>query len=297
MKIEIVGAGVVGSAFGRALISQGANIQWVDCNPDRVQDLRNQGLHATLPVENTDPCSLYFLCVQTPTIGGEQERTALRESLARVATLLRPELLPTVVIRSTILPGTSRDWAIPYIEQVSGLRRNEHFKFVYYPEFLRERHATADASAPRIHLLGECEPGHGDVVAKTLADIGGPIVRVSLEAAELQKYIHNNFNTLKIGFFNEMRRVAERLNLSAETEAIFSVTSQSAEGMWNPAYGTRDWGPVSGNCLPKDLDAFLGWMRSCDLASPLLEGLAATQSVESTKQDAFPNPLKSNTSD
>ena len=204
----------------------------------------------------------------------------MRAPLERIATLLRPELSPTVVIRSTILPGTSRDWAIPCLEQASGLRRSEHFKFVYYPEFLRERHAATDASAPRIHLLGECEPGHGDVVAKTLSEFEAPIVRVSLEAAELQKYIHNNFNTLKISFFNEMRRLAARLNLAAETETMFSVTSQSAEGMWNPAYGTRDWGPVSGNCLPKDLDAFLGWMRSCDLASPLLEGLAASQFID-----------------
>ena len=280
MKIEIVGAGVVGSAFGRALIARGENVQWVDSNPERVQSLRNQGLQADLPGEQTDPCSLYFLCVQTPTVGGEQERAALRAPLERIATLLRPELSPTVVIRSTILPGTSRDWAIPCLEQASGLRRSEHFKFVYYPEFLRERHAATDASAPRIHLLGECEPGHGDVVAKTLSEFEAPIVRVSLEAAELQKYIHNNFNTLKISFFNEMRRLAARLNLAAETETMFSVTSQSAEGMWNPAYGTRDWGPVSGNCLPKDLDAFLGWMRSCDLASPLLEGLAASQFID-----------------
>jgi UDPglucose 6-dehydrogenase len=280
MKVEIVGAGVVGSAFGRALIARGADVQWVDSNPDRVQSLRNQGLQAAVPGESTDPCSLYFLCVQTPTVGGEQERAALRASLERIATLLRPELSPTVVIRSTILPGTSRDWAIPCLEQASGLRRSEHFRFVYYPEFLRERHAASDASAPRIHLLGEWEPGHGDVVAKTLSNFEAPIVRVSLEAAELQKYIHNNFNTLKISFFNEMRRLAARLKLTEETETIFSVTSQSAEGMWNPAYGTRDWGPVSGNCLPKDLDAFLGWMRSCDLPSPLLEGLAASQSMD-----------------
>jgi nucleotide sugar dehydrogenase len=297
MKIEIVGAGVVGGAFGQALVARGEMVQWIDSNPERVQRLRNQGFQAALPEEETDPCELYFLCVQTPTVAGEQVRTGLKESLERIATLLRPELSPTVVIRSTILPGTSREWAIPYLERASGLRRSEHFRFVYYPEFLRERHAAADVATPRIHLLGECEPGDGDVVAKILAAFAGPIVRVSLEAAELQKYIHNNFNTLKIGYFNEMRRVAAQLNLTAQTEAIFSVTGQSAEGMWNPAYGTRDWGSVSGNCLPKDLDAFLGWMQSRALVSPLLEGLNASKSMESKRQDAFSDPLKSIRSD
>ena len=276
MKIEIVGAGVVGSAFGRALLSRGHAVRWVDSRPERVQSLRDEALTAAVPCEPANPCSLYVICVPTPTNGREQDRSALSESLTRVAALLRPELSPTVVIRSTILPGTSRQWAIPHLEKISGLHHGRHFRFAYCPEFLRECHAVADASAPRIHLIGELELGHGDAVAEVLAPFEAPVVRVSLEAAELQKYIHNSFNALKISFFNEMRCVAERMDLKAEVETMFSVTRQSAEGMWNPADGTRDWGPVSGPCLPKDVEAFLGWMRSCDLASPLLESLSAS---------------------
>ena len=277
MKIEIVGAGVVGSAFGRALRARGHDVQWVDSQPERVQSLRKDGLHAALASEASEPSPLYFICVPTPTNGREQDRSALATSLARVATLLRPEFSPTVVIRSTILPGTSRQWAIPFLEDASGLQHGKHFQFVYCPEFLRERHAAADAFSPRIHLIGEWESGHGDAVADALAAFEAPIVRVPLEAAELQKYIHNNFNALKTSFFNDMRRVAAQLNLTADTDAIFSVTCQSAEGMWNPAYGTRDWGSVAGPCLPKDLEAFLGWMRSCGLDSPLLESLSESR--------------------
>ena len=277
MKIEIVGAGVVGCAFGRALLARGHAVQWVDSQAERIQALRENGLPAALPDDPADPCPLYVISVPTPTVGCEQDLAALSQALARVATLLRPDLSPTVVIRSTILPGTSRHWAVPFLERASGLRRGDHFRFVYCPEFLRERHAADDASAPRILLLGELEPGQGDGVAQVLAAFEAPVVRVSLEAAELQKYIHNNFNALKITFFNEMRRMAARMSLAGEVEALFSVTCQSAEGMWNPAYGTRDWGAVSGACLPKDVEAFLGWMQSCDLESPLLESLSASK--------------------
>ena len=290
MKIEIVGAGIVGSAFGRALRACGHTVHWVDSEPERVQSLRDDGLSAHLPGESAEPCRLYVICVPTPTNGREQDRSALAASLARVASVLRPELSPTVVIRSTILPGTSRQWAIPYLEHLSGLHHGKHFRFVYCPEFLRERHAAADASAPRIHLIGEWEAGQGDAVAEVLAAFEAPTVRVSLEAAELQKYIHNNFNALKISFFNDMRRVATRLNLTADAEAIFAVTCQSAEGMWNPAYGTRDLGPVAGHCLPKDLEAFLGWMRSCDLDSSLLESLSASRRQEEPGQPSSPTP-------
>ena len=233
MKIEIVGAGVVGSAFGRALRARGHAVQWVDSQPERVQSLRDDGLQAVLPGESSEPCPLYFICVPTPTNGREQDRSALIESLTRVATLLRPELSPTVVIRSTILPGTSRQWAIPWLEKVSGLQHGKHFRYVYCPEFLRDRHAAADASAPRIHLVGEWESGQGDAVAEVLAAFEAPTVR-------------------------------------------------------NPAYGTRDWGPVAGRCLPKDLEAFLGWMRSCDLDSPLLESLSASRSDEEPDQPSSP---------
>ena len=259
MKIEIVGAGVVGCAFGRALLARGHAVQWVDSQAERIQALRENGLPAALPDEPADPCPLYVISVPTPTVGREQDRAALSQALARVAALLRPDLSPTVVIRSTILPGTSRHWAVPFLERASGLRRGDDFRFVY------------------CLLLGELEPGQGDGVAQVLAAFEAPVVRVSLEAAELQKYIHNNFNALKITFFNEMRRMAARMSLAGEVEALFSVTCQSAEGMWNPAYGTRDWGDVSGACLPKDVEAFLGWMQSCDLESPLLESLSASK--------------------
>lgn len=277
MNVEIIGAGVVGSAFGRALLSRGHAVRWIDSRAERVQSLREEGLSAALPCEPCAPSSLHVICVPTPTNGREQDRTALSDSLGRVAALLRSERSPTVVIRSTILPGTSRQWAIPYVERISGLQHGKDFHLVYCPEFLRERHAATDASAPRINLIGECEPGHGDAVVDLLAAFGAPTVRVSLEAAELQKYVHNTFNALKIGFFNDMRRVVKRLDVTADAEAIFAVTCRSAEGMWNPAYGTRDWGPMAGHCLPKDLEAFLGWMRSCDLDSPLLESVSATR--------------------
>lgn len=63
MKIEIIGAGVVGGAFGQALVAQEETIQWIDSNPERVQSLRNQGFQAAFPEEETDPCELDFLCV------------------------------------------------------------------------------------------------------------------------------------------------------------------------------------------------------------------------------------------
>lgn len=276
MTIEIVGAGTVGQAFGRALVAHGRAVRWIDRQHERVADLRRNGCHAALPTDAVEASSLYFLCVPTPTDDGRQDREPLQQALERVATLLRPELAPTVVIRSTILPGTSRTWAVPLLEKASGLACGRHFRFVCQPEFLRERHSEADAISPRINLLGEIAPGHADTLAEVLRCFDAPIVRVSAEAAELQKYVHNTLNTVKTTFFNEMRRIAEQLHLTPEVETVFAATRLSAEAVWNPLYGMRDWGPIAGACLPKDLRAFVHWQRLLEMPSPLLEGVAAS---------------------
>lgn len=289
MTIEIIGAGVVGGAFGRALAHRGHPVRWIDTRPDRVSALRAQGLAAARPDEAVEPADTFVLCVPTPTGLDGQERGPLQAALLRVARCLQAERQPTVVIRSTILPGTSRQWALPLLEQAAGLRCGTDFQLLYCPEFLREPHAEADAATPRIQLLGEPTPGAGDRFSAVLADFEAPIVRLCVEAAELQKYVHNTFNATKIAFFNEMRRVAASLGLDPETEveAIFAATRVSAEALWNPLYGLRAWGPIGGHCLPKDLTALVHWSRQRGEAVPLLEGVLASN-VPASRQPGPP---------
>ena len=97
----------------------------------------------------------------------------------------------------------------------------------------------------------------GEVVERIYRDIDAPITRVSLEEAEFQMYVHNAFNAAKIAFFNELRLVANAEGWDAE--AIFRAVAESSEGVWNPLYGVRDFGPFDGSCLPKDASALLAW--------------------------------------
>jgi UDPglucose 6-dehydrogenase len=74
-----------------------------------------------------------------------------------------------------------------------------------------------------------------------------------LEAAEYQKYIHNVYNAIKISSFNWFRILGEKIGLKPEEiNDIIHLTVRSAEGLWNPEYGTKDLGPYDGACLPKD---------------------------------------------
>ena len=159
-----------------------------------------------------------------------------------------------VVIRSTILPGTTEKIIIPTIEKYSSKKAGQDFGVCVNPEYLREKSAVSDFEKPWVVVIGEMNKRDGDMLQDIYYWVDCPIYRVSIREAEMQKFVHNLFNANKISFFNEMRQACRELGISCEK--MFQLVTESAEGMWNPAYGTKDLGPFAGACLPKDSKAF-----------------------------------------
>jgi len=159
-----------------------------------------------------------------------------------------------VVIRSTILPGTTERIVIPTIEKHSGKKSGQDFGVCVNPEYLREKSAVSDFEKPWVVVIGEMNKRDGDMLQDIYYWVDCPVHRVSIREAEMQKFVHNLFNANKISFFNEMRQACRELGISCEK--MFQLVTESAEGMWNPAYGTKDLGPFAGSCLPKDSKAF-----------------------------------------
>jgi UDP-glucose 6-dehydrogenase len=99
-----------------------------------------------------------------------------------------------------------------------------------------------------------------------------PISIVGSREAEVQKYMHNIFNACKITFFNEMRLVCQGLGIT-NVQQILDLVVESAEGVWNPFYGVRDLGPFDGECLPKDIEAFLSLTKHEGIATFIIPGI------------------------
>ena len=161
------------------------------------------------------------------------------------------------VIRSTVPPTTTRQVVLPIIEELSGKKVGKDFGLAMQPEYLREVTAEQDFARPWFVLIGEYDAKSGDTLEKIYRKFDAPISRVSLEEAEFQKYVHNVYNAVKIAFFNEMRIIAKHQGWDAQR--VFNATAESCEGIWNPIYGLRDFGPFDGSCLPKDTRALLEW--------------------------------------
>ena len=262
-SVLIVGSGVVGHATGRVLFT--------DANPVVVSELRQEGYEAFGIQELAKPDADIFM-LSVPTYVSQCENNGV-EAIEIASTSVGKWLSKTseyclVVVRSTVLPGTTEEIIIPILEKNSGRIAGHDFGICVNPEYLRERNAGEDAANPWIVVIGELDKKSGDLLQEIYHWVDCPIYRTPIQEAEMQKFVHNIFNANKISFFNEIRAVCQRVGL--DSEQIFPLVAQSAEGLWNPLYGTVDLGPFSGSCLPKDTVAFLAWAKEQGIATPLV---------------------------
>lgn len=287
--IDVIGAGFVGQATGKGFLGKGHAVRFVDVDEKKIQNLRAQQLPAYTPAEllQEPPLShISILTVNTPTRNGKIELGYIRQAAADLGQRLKAaENYHLVVVRSTVLPGTTGELT-RIIEEHSGKRAGVDFGVCMNPEFLRERTAEEDFAHPWLVVIGELDARSGDMLAELYADFACPIQRLSLEEAELQKYVHNLYNAVKITFFNEMRDVARQAGI--DTEKVFPLVAKSAEGMWHPEYGIHDFGAFDGSCLPKDTQAFFAWAKDHGWESPLLETAIAFNQKLIAHQNTVP---------
>src|SRR5829696_4227440 len=157
----------------------------------------------------------------------------------------------TVVVRSTVPPGTCEQVVQPLLEQDSGKRVNEGFALASNPEFLRAATALEDFLFPWMTVIGARSRSTVDRLCGLTQSFGGEVRTFdNPAAAEMVKCCHNIFNAAKISFWNEMWLVCQRLGLAADD--IATTVSRSAEASTNPDYGIRGGAPYGGACLPKD---------------------------------------------
>lgn len=263
-KIAIVGPGVVGQATGKAFLEKGFKVSFIGVEKSNIEKLQEEGYTAYFAgdfLNGSYQFDITFLTVPTPTHDGKIDFTPLQEASANLGKhLANNHKYHLVVVKSTVLPGTTEHLVIPIIEQYSHKKAGRDFGVCMNPEYLREKSAAEDARDPWVIVIGEYNRRSGDILDHIYQSFDGPVYRTSLKEAEMQKYVHNLFNAVKITFFNEMREIGEQIGV--DPEKIFKLVSLSCEGIWNHRYGLQKKGPFSGSCLPKDTQAFLHWAQN-----------------------------------
>jgi UDPglucose 6-dehydrogenase len=272
-RIVVVGSGVVGTATGRGLDQAGHDVTFVDVLPERVRQLRSDGFDAHMNLSLSDTPAFIFLTLPTPHAGKHYDLVMLADGVAAVGrAIAHSSARHTIVVRSTVPPGTTEGMVQPIIESESGKVLGRDFELACNPEFLRAATADHDFRNPWMTVIASRSAGTRERLADLLAPFGGHTRSLDNPAtAELVKCAHNIFNATKISFWNEMWLVASRLGINLEE--VSGIVALSAEGSINPQYGIRGGAPYGGACLPKDTKGFLGFAVDHGLAMPLLEAV------------------------
>ena len=238
--ISVFGLGYVGSVTAACLASKGQSVIGVDKNQSKVEQLhagrspivepgmkelieeahRTGLLRATTDsVVAVMETNISFLCVGTPSLRSGKLDLGHVEPVCREigAVLKNKQAFHLVVLRSTVLPGTTQGIVIPALEQSSGKRLGQDFGVCVNPEFMREGTAVADFLEPAMTIIGAAESKHAAHLRELYAWAPGRIFETSFGSAEMVKYVCNSWHALKVAFANEVGTLAKGLHVDAES--------------------------------------------------------------------------------
>ena len=294
MKISIFGLGHVGAVSAACLASLGHSVTGLDTEAktrnlvalgrspivepgleDLLHDAVSKGRLAVSDDAKQAVRATEFslICVGTPRgIDGAFDAEALRSVSQAIGTGIARGG-HTVVIRSTVLPGTARDVVIPILERASGMRAGVDFAVAVAPEFLREGTAIEDFFAPPQIVVGADNRDVASRVAALFRGVEGPLSMTSIEAAETVKYVSNAWHGLKVAFANEIGAFCRSLAIDgAEVMRIFAEDRKLNLSARYLIPGFAFGGP----CLAKDIDALTRRAGELGLALPVLSSILSS---------------------
>jgi GDP-mannose 6-dehydrogenase len=304
MNISIFGLGYVGCVSLGCLANNGHKVIGVDINDFKVS-LINSGqptivekdidriikeqfdqgkISATTDAKhaviNSD---ISIICVGTPSSPqGHLNLSYIYKTAEQIGEALKDkDDFHTIVIRSTVLPGTNKRLG-EIIANHSGKARGTSFTVVSNPEFLREGTAVKDYYNPSITVLGGDHPEAVEHVASLYRSLDAPVEITDIEVAEIIKYVNNGFHALKITFANEIGNISKALNI--DSHKVMELFCKDTHLNISPAYFKPGFA-YGGSCLPKDLKGLVTLGHDQYVATPVLNGVH--ESNENQKRIAF----------
>lgn len=303
--ISVFGLGYVGCVSAACFASEGRRVIGVDVSETKVSQI-NSGrstileegivdmvtgavgagrLSATANVgEAVEATDLSLVCVGTPSRpNGSIDLRYVERVSQQIGEALRFKgRAHTIVIRSTVMPGTIDTHVIPVIEAASGLRHGAGFTVCSNPEFLREGTSIRDFREPPFTLIGALEPAHARPVAELYSSVAATCHIVPLRVAETVKYACNCFHGLKVAFANEIGILCKAMDI--DSHEVMRLFCEDKKLNISSAY-LRPGFAFGGSCLPKDLRALVHRGRVEDVPLPVLE--AALESNRRQIERAF----------
>ena len=262
-RISIIGAGWVGTALGKGLAELGNEVIFYDVVD---KNLPNFTKDISYAVENS---GISFICVptptpeQTPTTSEGIDLSYIKEAAKSIGNVLATKkTYHLVVVKSTVVPGTTENVVIPTLEKHSGKKAGNEIGICMNPEFLTEISGTwskdegtkKDFFTEDRIVIGEYDKKSGDGLEEIYEPLNKPIFRTDLKTAETIKYASNCMLATKISYWNEIFLVCKDLGIDSHVVAdVVGLDPRIGR------YGTVHGKAFGGKCLPKDLKAFVAF--------------------------------------
>ena len=295
MKVTVLGLGYVGTVTAACLAARGHEVIGVDPDGGKVAALRaarppvvEPGLDelvaeavasGRLRAETDAPAAIRgaditLVCVGTPSaVNGSTDLGYVRRVVEDIGAALAGSDRPhTVVIRSTVPPGTVDDVVAPLLVAASGRALGGSLHVAMCPEFLREGTGVADFFSPPFLVIGGT-PAAAAPVREAFGFLDCDVHVVPVRVAESLKYGCNAFHALKVAFSNELARLYRSLGVDAR--AVMDIFVQDTDLNISAAY-LRPGFAFGGSCLPKDVRSLLYLARMSATDVPVLQGILAS---------------------
>ncbi|MEE4175234.1 MAG: UDP-glucose/GDP-mannose dehydrogenase family protein [Xanthomonadales bacterium] len=299
--ISVFGMGYVGCVSAACLARAGHEVIGVDINTEKVRLINELGkspiiepgleelmgettragrLRATTDCrEAVERSDIAFICVGTPgDQHGQLNLDALRRVCRDIGECLRDRERPfTVVVRSTMLPGTLDNTVRTALREAAGAGFESRVRLAINPEFIREGSALKDFESPPFTLVGCEEEETAELLRSIYNGVEAPFLHTSITTAEMVKYACNAFHALKVCFANEIGDSCEALG--ADAQEVMRIFRMDDKLNVSPAY-LRPGFAFGGSCLPKDVKALLYAAHHADVSVPVLEAILPSNQAQ-----------------
>ncbi len=291
MKISIVGTGYVGLVSGVCLASKGHDVICVDVDQQKVAKINagqppifEEGLEALLQsvigrklsatvdlASAVKATEVTLIAVGTPFDGNHIDLTFIEQACRQIgAAIAQQEKYHLVVVKSTVVPGTTDGIVLTTLQQCSGRKAGRDFGVGMNPEFLAEGVAIRDFMNPDRIIIGGIDQRSQQTLRQVYAcfpDV--PVMETNTRTAEMIKYASNSLLATLISFSNELANLSVTLGGIDCTEVMKGVhlseyLSIRQNGKSIPAKITSFLNPgcgFGGSCLPKDVKALVAQGR------------------------------------
>ena len=288
MDVSVIGTGYVGLVTGAGLAEKGHNVICYDIIKEKIKDIergvspiyergldtiikRNIGgkLNTSMDLKSTiTDTEITFICVGTPSNqDGSINLRYVKNACKEIGSILKEkEGYHLIVVKSTVVPGTTEDVVIKLIEESSGKKAYRDFGVVMSPEFLREGVAVQDFLKPDRIIIGVNDKRSSNKLKKLYDGFNCPIQGVDIKTAEMIKYASNAFLATKISYINEIGNICKKLGID-----VYDVAKGMAFDHRISRYFLNAGLGFGGSCLPKDVKALIHRARELDYNPILLD--------------------------